>query len=314
MNASLVSVVMSVYNGAPYLRSAVESVLSQTLTNFELIVVNDGSTDGSREILAQYERCDPRVRVIDQENVGLTRSLIRGCTLARGEYIARQDADDVSLPGRLCKQASYLSAHPDVTLLSCWTQFIGPDGEELFRVERHDTAAEATAKLWCLDAQRIQGVAGHGSTMFRRRDYGRAGGYRHQFWASQDLDLWLRLTEFGTLAFLPETLYQARFTADCVSTQHHASQLALARIIVELARARQAGKSELELLLQAEAIRRPQRSPRPRDRARGQYFVGRCLLARGERQGLQYLKRAVRLNPFYWRAWVALCWHGVLGR
>ena len=98
--APTVSVVMGVYNAERTLKAAVESILSQSFSDFELIVVNDGSTDKTQEILADFARRDARVRVVTQTNQGLTRSLILGCELASGRYIARQDADDVSMPDR----------------------------------------------------------------------------------------------------------------------------------------------------------------------------------------------------------------------
>ena len=99
-----VSVVMSVYNGATGLSRSVDSILSQEGVNLELIVVNDGSTDQSIDILQEYASSDERVRVISQQNQGLTKALVVGCAAAHAEYIARQDAGDISLPGRLIKQ------------------------------------------------------------------------------------------------------------------------------------------------------------------------------------------------------------------
>src|SRR5215472_5045758 len=96
-----VSVVMSVYNNAPDLARTLDSILSQEGVDFEFIVVNDGSSDQSGQILNKYAQRDSRLRIIHQENAGLTRALIRGCDVARGEYIARQDAGDFSLPDRL---------------------------------------------------------------------------------------------------------------------------------------------------------------------------------------------------------------------
>ena len=111
MSSPEVSVVMSVYNGAKYLRESVESILSQKSVDFEFIIVNDGSTDDSENILDEYAVQDNRIRIIKQKNMGLTQALIRGCNEARGTYIARQDANDVSLQGRLKKQLEYLKSH-----------------------------------------------------------------------------------------------------------------------------------------------------------------------------------------------------------
>src|SRR3712207_3671984 len=108
-----VTVLMAVYNGEAYLREAVDRILGQTFTDLEFLVVSDGSTDGSAEILRSY--ADPRLRVVENErNLKLIASLNRGLELARGEYVARMDADDVSLPDRLAKQVAYLEARPEV--------------------------------------------------------------------------------------------------------------------------------------------------------------------------------------------------------
>ena len=116
-----ISVVMSVYNGATRLRETVDSVLSQQGVSLEFIIVDDGSTDQSSEILKEYVEADARVDLIRQENRGLTRALITGCAQAKGRYIARQDAGDISLPGRLKKQQDVLESDPTGSFVSCGT-------------------------------------------------------------------------------------------------------------------------------------------------------------------------------------------------
>jgi hypothetical protein len=249
---------------------------------------------------------DARVRVIHQENTGLTQVLVRGCAEARGEFIARQDADDVSLPGRLAKQSAFLKANPNVALVSCWTQFIGPEDEPLNEVCRHDSPAEATAKLKCGDVSRIQGISGHGTAMFRRTDYLRAGGYRPEFYFAQDLDLWLRLTDFGQLAFVPELLYQARFGTADISGKYHREQQTLTAIMIEAQKARQKGLSEETHLANAATIRCDDRRSTRRQLAAGPYFIGKMLLKRGDLRGRKYLWQALRVNPLHWRALAAL--------
>src|SRR3954452_17057048 len=115
--APRLSVVLAVCNGERHLAESVNSVLAQTFTDFELIVVDDGSTDRTPEILAAVARADPRVVVVRQENHGLTASLIRGIALSRGDYIARQDADDISKPRRFERQIAYLDAHSSLAAL-----------------------------------------------------------------------------------------------------------------------------------------------------------------------------------------------------
>ena len=128
---------MSVYNGASDLPITIDSILSQEGVEFEFIVVNDGSSDKSGQILNEYAQRDGRLRIIHQENTGLTRALIRGCDVARGEFIARQDAGDVSLAGRLKSQVALLREYGDCVLVSCWTEFIGPHGEFLYSSAGH---------------------------------------------------------------------------------------------------------------------------------------------------------------------------------
>ncbi len=176
MSTPQVSVVMSVYNGAATLTGTMDSFLAQEGVTFEFIVVNDGSTDGGGAILNDYARRDSRVRVIHQENTGLTRALIRGCAEARGQYIARQDAGgDVSLPGRLARQFAFLESNPTVALTSCGTRFVGPEGEFLYEMVQQGD--ELQRGLEQLRIDQIRGPSHHGSTMFRRAAYQCVGGY-----------------------------------------------------------------------------------------------------------------------------------------
>src|SRR4051794_29608800 len=114
-----VTVLLAVYNGERYLREAIDSILGQTFQDFEFLIINDGSTDSTREIILSYH--DPRIRLVDNEdNIGQTRSLNRGLALAAGQFVARQDADDISEPERLASQVAFLEIHPEVVLLGTW--------------------------------------------------------------------------------------------------------------------------------------------------------------------------------------------------
>ena len=133
MPNQLLTVLMSVYNGSRFLREAIESILNQTFYDFEFIIINDGSTDRTAEILATYQ--DKRIRIVrNSDNIGLTKSLNEGLKLARGKYIARQDADDISLPKRLERQISYLEAQPDIALLGTWANSIDERGKILWEM------------------------------------------------------------------------------------------------------------------------------------------------------------------------------------
>ena len=130
----VISVVLPVYNCADYVAEAVQSILDQTFSNFEFLIIDDGSTDATSNVLQGFR--DPRIRSITQENHGLAFTLNRGLELSRGRYVARQDADDISLPDRLGKQVAFLEAHPACALVGTWAD-IWRDREPSGRSHHH---------------------------------------------------------------------------------------------------------------------------------------------------------------------------------
>lgn len=198
----LVSVLMPVYNGECYLHKAVDSILTQTLSNFEFIIVEDGSTDSTWEILNSYH--DPRIRLIRNEvNIGLARSFNRGLEVARGEYIARMDADDLSFLDRLAIQVDYLEAHPQVGVLGSNVEIIDGCGEvlEILRVPSEDGALRWTLCFY--------NPIVHPSVMIRRELVNKVGGYNENS-LSCDYDLWCRLSDLTRLANLQDVLLSLR--------------------------------------------------------------------------------------------------------
>jgi len=215
-----VSWVMPVFNGGRYLREAVESVLCQTFGDFEFIVINDGSTDGSAAVLEEYASRDRRLRVFSQENRGLVDALNRGCALARGELIARMDADDVSLPDRLRLQVAFLSEHPEVALLG--GQLIIIDEEN--RIVRTSGGSAESAVL----KERLfagKPVFAHPAVVMRAQAFREAGGYRKPFLHAEDYDLWLRIAEHHEVANLPVPLLRHRVHPGQVTHQHVRQQI-----------------------------------------------------------------------------------------
>ena len=201
----LVSVLMPVYNGEPYLREAVESILNQTFADFEFIIIDDGSTDSTWQILTTYAAQDPRIVLIrSEENVGLTKSLNKGLALARGKYIARQDADDVSLPQRLEKQMLYVVQHPQVVLLGTWCQSINEVGNQ------SGCFHPPTTHQAILDYFAAQNPFAHSSVLFRRAPVQEIGGYPVDYLYAQDLSLWFQLSCQYPVANLSEELAQIR--------------------------------------------------------------------------------------------------------
>jgi len=195
-----ISVVMSVYNGEKYFREAIDSILNQTLTDFEFIIVNDDSTDSSLEIIQSYH--DERIKIINNEkNIGLTRSLNIAIEQAQGEFIARQDADDISLPNRFEEQLKYLEQHQEVALLGTSIQTINEDGKI---TGKRTVLANPTKSLVKVNPFK------HGSTMFRSGIVRELGGYNELFRYGQDYELWLRIASYYEVRNLTQVLYKLR--------------------------------------------------------------------------------------------------------
>jgi len=307
VQAPRVSVVMSVYNEATRVRRALDGILQQTFDDFEIVVVDDGSTDQTPAVLDEYRRCDPRVRIITQENRGLTRALIRGCRAARGEFIARHDADDWSTPMRLAKQVAMLDAAPEFGFTSCATQFVGPQQEPLEVVSPSYAPAEATEKLL---NDRL-GPPAHGSVMFRRSLYEMVGGYRAEFYYGQDSDLWLRMAEKGLIAYSQEILYTACRDVNTISGRMGRIQHQFGDIGLACRAARRIGQTDALSLQDAQRL--TDQILKSRTEARHSagasamaYLIGSSLLKRGHASARGYLWQAVRLNPLNWRAWARL--------
>lgn len=207
-----ISVVMSVYNGLGYLEESVQSVLSQTLNDFEFIIVDDFSTDGSSELLVALSEADARIRLIKNEsNLGLTKSLNIGISTAKGKYIARMDADDICLPDRLALQLNYFCQNPDADLVYADTYLIDKDSALICRSWRPATAKKV---LRCLEDHNF---IPHPSVMFKRSIFDRLGGYDEKCRTGQDLNLWLRMRERGgSFGYLNEVVLKYRLNPSSV--------------------------------------------------------------------------------------------------
>ena len=248
-----VTVLMAVYDPPlDMLKQAMESILRQTFGDFEFLIVDDGSRDpGVRGFLAQHvttrPKCDPRIRIAGEPHRGLTASLNRGLALARGAWIARQDADDWSEPGRLERQMEFFRAHPETTVLgtNAWTH--QRDGRPLWRLRLPAQHGDILRRL-----PRGNPFV-HGSVMFPRAAAAAAGGYREEFRCAQDYDFLWRLAERGSAANLPEALYHYRYTGGSVSAGRAAEQMRAHRAIQRLGAARQSGEPEDVAVALAEA-------------------------------------------------------------
>lgn len=221
----LVSVLLPVYNAADYVEQAVRSILSQTLRDFELIVIDDGSTDGSGELLTELARQDARIRLVRRPNTGIVGALNEALALARADLVARMDADDIAWPDRLHKQAAYLAQHPACVAVGSAILVIDPLGDPI----KEPTQALSHEDI---DAQLLSGYGWalvHPAAMMRRQAVLAIGGYRTQYNKVEDLDLFLRLAEQGRLANLPDVLlsFRQHFTSTCVQFSDTQSRLKL---------------------------------------------------------------------------------------
>lgn len=202
----LVSVLMPAYNARRYVGEAIESVLAQTWRDFEFVIIDDGSTDDTPEILKRYAAGDGRIRVLPRSNAGVGAALNAGLAEARGEFVARMDSDDVCVPERFARQVEFLRQEPECVLVGSRVLLIDPDGAPLFEMEDIPTQHEA------IDEMLLQGRWSivHPAVMMRRDVVRRLGGYDNDLVPVEDHDLFLRLAEAGRLANLPDVLLRYR--------------------------------------------------------------------------------------------------------
>jgi glycosyltransferase involved in cell wall biosynthesis len=218
-----VSVIMSVYNGAKYLRPAIDSILGQTFKDFEFVIINDGSSDSSEKIIESYN--DGRIRLVSRRNKGLTASLNEGLGLAIGEFIARMDSDDISSPDRLEKEVAFLDAHPDVGLVGSNYTHIDDKGKKT-GLKSNVFTSPADLKA-CLV---ICNQYGHGSVMLRASALAKTPGYKGYnptVGHVEDYDLWVRMSRVVGVANIEESLYLWRKLPGSISNSALDSQIDL---------------------------------------------------------------------------------------
>ena len=229
--APTVSVVMTVYNTERYLAQAVESILAQTYRDFEFIIIDDGSTDGSTAILRESAARDARIRLVSRPNTGIAKAANEGIGLARGKYLARMDSDDCSVPHRFERQVAYLDAHPECVVVGSRVMMMDPYGSPVGETGHGLTHEE-------IDAVLLTGGGGWAlvqpSTMMRLDAVRKVGGYRGTSNVGEDHDLFVRLAEVGRVANLSEPLLWYRRHYKSVSqTQYSRQTDAKERIIRE---------------------------------------------------------------------------------
>lgn len=219
MSSPLVSIIMSVHNGSSFLHEAIDSMLSQTFQNFEFIIIDDGSTDSTFSLVDGYRNLDDRILVIRfEKNQGLSTCLNVGIELARGKYIARMDADDISLPHRLERQVSFLESHPEIDVLgSCFT-IIDETGK---RIKDYVFPKDPGIILWNFI---FYNPIAHSSAIMRSATIKELGGYDQRLLRSQDYEMWWHVSLNGRIANLQEICLLLRQHGDSVSVKYRAQQ------------------------------------------------------------------------------------------
>ena len=203
----LVSVLMPTFNDAPFLRMAIDSILGQTFTDFEFIIINDGSTDDTSAILDGYH--DPRiVRLDNSTNLKRAESSNRGLAVAKGKYIARMDADDVSHPERLQKQVHFMEAHSDIGVLSTAYEVVDLNMEYVTTWRLPETHNELMLRML------FSSPAFHGAAIIRKDKLKKVHGYNTAYNRKLDIELWTRLSKVTRFHSLPDVLYQYRVRPD----------------------------------------------------------------------------------------------------
>jgi glycosyltransferase involved in cell wall biosynthesis len=215
---------MGVYNSEKYLAEAIESILTQSFSDFEFIIVNDGSTDNSFSICDRYANADDRVQIISNTtNIGLTKSLNIAIRLSRGRYIARMDGDDISLPQRLQKQIEYMDNFPEIGILGTYYAEVGPDS--VIIAKKVSFPIEPIILNWRL---LFENPIPHPTILVKREVYETVKGYDPTWKYSQDYDLFTRASLFTKLANYPEILLLRRPHENSISKSNNKEQRELA--------------------------------------------------------------------------------------
>jgi glycosyltransferase involved in cell wall biosynthesis len=306
MGLKLVSVLIPVYNAERYLRCALDSIIVQSHSKFEVVVIDDGSTDSSFQILREYSRRDSRVKAYSQPNTGIVGALNAALRLASGEFLARMDADDIALPERLENQLAYLEEHRECVAVGSSVIIMDEGGNDIY-VDEAPSEHERIEMILLSG----KGALCHPTVMMRASAVRKVGGYREEYGLAQDLDLFLRLGELGHLGNIREPLLRYRWHLESISHRknQHGASAARAALVREACKRR--GIAEIRLPTLPECVTPPSKV----DTLIEHYHrwsvkaaeAGRLAIAR------KYALRALRVAPYRKKCWWVLC-NSILGR
>lgn len=290
----IVSVSISVFNAERYLRPAIDSILNQSWQDFELLLLDDGSVDGSWQILQEYAAKDARVRITRRENRGVPKTRNDLLAMAQGEFVAVMDADDIALPDRLAAQVEFLRQHSDVVCVGGSYQLIDEAGR---LVLNRFAVPEADAEV---QAQLLAGFGGmhHPCLLIRRSAMLQVGGYTETMVTGSDIDLCLKLGEVGQLANLKDPVLQYRVHCQSLTERNHTRPQEEVRAACERAWKRRGIAGEFK----AVSPRRPG-NDRQSQLAYALLYGWWAFSSRQRQTAIHYGWRAVQLSPFDLKAW-----------
>jgi len=301
-----VTTVIPVYNREKYVGEAIDSILAQTYPDFELLVIDDGSTDRSREVVRLYH--DPRIRLVCNEtNEGIPKTRNTGVRLARGEYLAFLDSDDWAYPERLAKQVAFLDSHPDYAAVGTWIEWMDEEGRYLRRAKRKPVLPDEIA------AQRLfqQGI--ENSTSMARTVVLREYGHQEEYDISEDFDLWARIAAKHKLATLPKVLLRRRMHAGRI-TQEKAYRIKDTLLAIYASQLRALGVAFTDIDLERHFLLRSMRKLKFTPDLVYVEWAEAWLLR------LQAVNQLARCYPepafseVLGRLWLKVCWHASVGR
>lgn len=237
MNVPLVTILLPVYNAERYVAQSLESILRQTFTDFELLVINDGSTDRSEEIIKRFK--DSRIRFCSQINKGISATLNYGIALSKGKYIRRHDADDISTPNSLKEQIDFITTHSDVGMVASQQAFMTERGKIAYnyRLPRASYFNEKSFRYVTLDDFTYEAASPiiHGTVLYERSLVSKLGGYRSAFFTSEDNDLWTRIMEHKKIAILNSCSYHLRLHSASYTRTRASSILFYRKLVKDFA-------------------------------------------------------------------------------
>ncbi len=241
-----IAVMLPVYNAAPFVDEAVQSIRNQTFSDFELIVIDDGSSDGSLRVLRRHAKDDDRITLISRPNTGIVNTLNEMADFARSPFLARMDADDIAMPDRFARQLAFFRSRPRAVCVGGRVEMITETGDPI--VSPEPVTGDARIQR---DALAGRTPISHPSAMFRREAFEAVGRYHHDAYPAEDLDLFLRLGEIGELHNLPETVLKYRMHGNSISVRLSDRQIAKMKQACERAWARRGIRGSFQVAIEA---------------------------------------------------------------